>query len=449
MKKNKKPDIVLIVSDDHGRDTGCYGNRVIKTPNLDALAADGILFENSFCTAATCSPSRSVILTGLFSHSNGMYGLQHSFHHFLCFDDVTSLPAYLQSEGYRTACAGKFHVGPEKVFRFQENIGDKFGRDDVKMSENCRSVIQRQEPFFLYWCSHNPHRGGGVVDSHPCKPDRFGNPEKSFPGDEETIYSEEEVVAPDYLSDTPEVKAELAQYYQSISRLDRGIGRLIQILKENNKYDNTLIIYVSDNGPAFPESKTTLYEPGMKLPCIVKRPQEEKKGSVCRRMISWVDLTPAILDFAGSKVPTGKFHGKSFKPVLEDENRKGQEEVYGSHSLHEITNYYPMRAVRTGKYKFIWNIAYPLTFPTTQDLWYSASWQGALRDNLEKFGKRSVDAYLHRPRYELYDLEKDPDEVINLAEEPAYREKIKEFCEKVKQFQEDTGDPWAYKWDHE
>ncbi|MGY8694119.1 MAG: sulfatase-like hydrolase/transferase, partial [Verrucomicrobiia bacterium] len=107
----KSPNIVLIVSDDHGTDAlGCYGNPVIKTPALDSLAADGTLFTDANCTTASCSPSRSVILSGLHNHSNGMYGLQHTFHHYQSFDEVESLPVTLSKNGYRTARIGKFHV---------------------------------------------------------------------------------------------------------------------------------------------------------------------------------------------------------------------------------------------------------------------------------------------------------------------------------------------------
>jgi N-sulfoglucosamine sulfohydrolase len=105
--------------------------------------------------------------------------------------------------------------------------------------------------------------------------------------------------------------------------------------------------------------------------------------------------------------------------------------------------------VRTQKYKFIWNIAWKLDYSFAADLWASASWQGVLRDGLDRFGARTVDAYVHRPRFELYDLEKDPDEVVNLAERPEYAELVGEFCAKIRQFQEDTQDPWIHKWIYE
>jgi N-sulfoglucosamine sulfohydrolase len=358
----------------------------------------------------------------------------------------------LKKCGYRTARIGKLHVAPDDVFKFDRTLTDPpHSRDDVKMSESCRGFIEESEdPFFLYWCSHNPHRSGDVMEDHPCKPNRFGNPEKAFSGDNERPYSDDEVEVPPYLPDTPEVRAELAQYYQSVSRLDRGIGRLMEILRENGAYDNTLVIYISDNGAAFPASKTTLYEPGMRLPCIVKRPGDDGLGGVCRGLVSWVDITPTILDFAAYCSDGEEFHGRSFKGIIGEENPAGwRDRVYGSHCLHGVTNYYPMRVIRTRKYKFIWNIAHPLPYPFASDLWRSASWQGALRKGLEMFGQRTINAYVHRPKFELYDLEDDPYESVNLAGDPEYKELVEDFCEDLREFQRQTDDPWLHKWEYE
>lgn len=445
-----RPNIILMVADDHGIEAlGCYGNKVIKTPNMDQLADDGVRFNNAFCTTASCAASRSVVLTGMQNHSNGTYGHAHGPHHFSCLEEVKTLPAYLNEAGYRTGCIGKKHYAPMSKFPFQCEMGDTPSRDDIKLAEDCRDFINGEDPFFLYWCSKNPHRGG-VFPGHSLKPDGFGNPTEPFPGDSEQIYSEEEVIVPPFLNDTPEVRAELAQYYQSISRLDRGIGHLMQILKETNKYDNTVVIYISDNGAAFPEAKTTLYDPGMNLPCIVKSPLHEKKGGCCNGLVTWADITPTILDFAGASPEQPGIQGHSFKGIIDQEEPEGwYEEIYASHTFHEISNYYPMRVIRTRKYKFIYNIAYPLTYSSASDLWRSCSWQGLLRDGSNKFGARTVEAYLHRPKFELYDLDNDPNEVDNLSEKPEYEDMVEEFCEKMKKFQKETNDPWLHKWIYE
>ncbi|MFW6370809.1 MAG: sulfatase-like hydrolase/transferase [Bacteroidota bacterium] len=164
-KEQGKPNIVLIVSDDHGTDAlGCYGNPVIKTPALDALAENGTRFTNAFCTSPSCSPSRSVILTGNHNHNNGMYGLEHSFHHFSSFDQVKSLPVILAENSYRTARVGKFHIAPEEVYKFEEIFSSgtanqpdsvSLGRSPVEMAKLCKGFINEnsEKPFFLYYAT--------------------------------------------------------------------------------------------------------------------------------------------------------------------------------------------------------------------------------------------------------------------------------------------------------
>lgn len=451
-KPNGRPNIVLMVSDDHGREAlGCYGNKAVETPHLDRLAAEGVRFTNAFCTTASCSASRSVILTGVQNHCNGTYGLTHSYHHFACHDNVVTLPRRMRDGGYRTGQVGKRHYAPQKLFPWDWIMaeGEK-DRDDVAMSEDCRDFIRQDSPFFLYWCSFNPHRQNRSVESHPLKPNCFGNPEVAYPGDVERTYTDEEVEVPFFLNDTPEVRAELAQYYQSISRLDRGVGRLLQVLEEEGKLDNTVILYLSDNGAAFPEAKTTLYEPGMALPLLVRTPFQERRGLTCDGLVSWADITPTILDFAGIEALESDFHGASFRPILEEKSPKNwREEVFAAHTFHEITNYYPMRVLRSQRYKFIYNIAWKLDYPFASDLWKSASWQAVLRDGWEEFGSRTVDAYLHRPQFELYDIEADPQESVNLAEKPEYQKLVAEYIEKIKIFQHETKDPWIHKWEYE
>ena len=449
--QDQRPNIVLIVSDDHGREAlGCYGNAVIETPNLDQLAAEGVRFTQAFCTTASCAASRSVILTGLYNHTNGTYGHTHGCHHFSCFPDVVSLPTLLQEGGYRTGRVGKKHFAPESIFPFDWGCEQQsFGRDDVRMAEACREFVHEEEPFFLYYCSFNPHRAGKIED-HPLQANSFGNPPESFPGDSERPFTEDEVRIPTFLSDTAEVRAEVAQYYQSIARLDRGVGRLMDVLQQENKYENTVIIYISDNGAAFPEAKTTLYEPGMCLPCIVRSPMHGSQGTTCDGLVTWADLTPTILDFAGLYEDPERFHGRSFKSIIDQASPEDwRQEVYAAHTFHEITNYYPMRVVRTATHKFIWNVAWKLDYSFAADLWASASWQGVLRDGLGRFGARTVDAYLHRSRFELYDLTEDPDEVVNLAYRPKYRDLVDTFCEQIQAFQRETKDPWLHKWIYE
>lgn len=156
--KTKRPNVLLYVTDDQGtNDAGCYGNSVIKTPGLDQLASEGVRFSHAFCTTASCSPSRSVILSGLHSHANGMYGLSHSFQHFSSFENFKSLPVRLNEAGYRTICAGKYHLTPEPVYHFDQYINVS---SPEEMAEKVRSIIaeKSEQPFFIDFSTVEPHR---------------------------------------------------------------------------------------------------------------------------------------------------------------------------------------------------------------------------------------------------------------------------------------------------
>ena len=460
----QKPNILLIVSDDHGTAAlGCYGNPVIETPALDALAADGTLFTDANCTTASCSPSRSVILTGLHNHRNGQYGLQHTFHHYQSFDDIVSLPVALGKNGYRTARIGKFHVAPESVFDFDivlsagaANDPKTIGRSPWEMAEQSRPVIEEQsgKPFFLFYATDDPHRSNAFLpnglptfDTYP-EPNRFGNRDEGYPGIEPATYDPNNVIVPPFLPDTPACRAEIAEYYQSVTRIDQGVSRLVEILKQADKYDNTLIIYLSDNGVAFAGAKTTLYEPGMRLPLIVREPSQKQGGRVQNAMISWVDIAPTIYDFAGIDVSVFELHGRSFRQGISG-SLNGWDRVYASHTSHEVTMYYPMRVIKTQRYKLIFNIAHGLEFPLAKDLLESPTWVSMREQELDLYGKRTPDSLLHRPRIELFDLEADPHETKNLADDPKKRSTRKRLEQQLRKFQLDTGDPWAIKWERE
>ena len=464
-------NILLIISDDHGCDLGAYGNPVVRTPNLDGLAKDGVLFSYAFATTASCSASRSVILTGLHNHRTGQYGHTHDYHHFACYDHIRSLPNLLGEAGYRTAMIGKHHVEPRASFAFETQLRGA-GRNDVAMAERCGEFLAADDerPFFLYFATHDPHRGGKYLPDGSQAPiedletaDDFGNGEGPFEGVEEVAFDPAEVIVPPFLPDSPAARAELVEYYRAVSRLDQGVGRLLAILEETGHADDTLVLYLSDHGIAFPGAKTTVYEPGLRSPLIVRHPGAKKRGIINDAMISWVDITPTILDYAGVEEPTYRsqvgtprlkvqmpethgLHGRSFLPVLEEEHPSGWDEIYASHTFHEIQMYYPMRVVRGRRYKLIWNIAHPLPFPFATDLWESATWQTAyLQGPDTPYGPRTVGEYLHRPEYELFDLEADPHEAHNLAADPAHAETLAAYQAKLVEFQRRTTDPWLMK----
>jgi N-sulfoglucosamine sulfohydrolase len=171
-------------------------------------------------------------------------------------------------------------------------------------------------------------------------------------------------------------------------------------------------------------------------------------GKTTNALVSYIDLTPTVLDIAGAKTPTykqTKLIGKSLLPIArgEGDDIKGRDAVFGSHQFHEITNYYPMRTIVTARYKLIANLEPELTFPFASDLWGSPTWQFVRTNKLERMGQRSVESYLHRPREELYDLASDPDELKNLATDPAHAKTLADLRGKLRAWQVQTTDPWT------
>ena len=477
----KHRNVVLFVVDDQGFQSGCFGNKVIKTPNLDRLAKAGTRFSRAYATTASCSASRSVLMTGLYNHATGHFGHSHGYNHFSTYESVRSLPVILEKAGYRTCSIGKYHLAPKYVYKFQDyrNAGVQGNRNSVRMANNAKAWLKEvgEKPFFLYFCTSDPHRGGGLggFSNHNDKPGYY-------PGVKSVRYRPEEVVVPPWLPNTKECRQELAEYYQAISRLDQGLGVLIDALKESGQWKETLFIFLSDNGPPFPGAKTTLYEPGARLPLVVRNPDAKTTGGFCNAKVTWADITPTILDFCNvtpkpgirtrarentgkriknAQVGSGrrrnrrakpqpyKFHGRSFLSVVEQARPTGWDEIYLSHTFHEITMYYPMRVIIRGKYKYTFNIAHQLPYPFASDLFASPTWQSVLKSDRKVYGKRTIAAYLHRPKNELYDLEADPHEINNLASDPKYAKTLAELQAKLKAWQKRTGDPWVLKWKYE
>jgi N-sulfoglucosamine sulfohydrolase len=427
-----RKNVVLLIADDLGMEVGCYGDKVAKTPNIDALAKTGTRFTHGFASVSSCSPSRAAILTGLPTHQSGQYGLAHDVHNFHTFQNVQSIPRLLKPAGYRTGVIAKLHVQPPEVYPWDVEVKNN-GRNGAVIAAEAKKFIEEsgEKPFFLLVGFTDPHRAKRGFDSHvPLK----GVPTFTF--------DPAKLPLPYFLPDQPDARADFADYYGSASRLDFGVGAVLKVLQETNRDADTLVVFLSDNGIPFPGAKTTLYDAGVHLPLIIRAPGG--KAAVNQALVSWTDIAPTVLDWAGVKSPVA-MGGKSLLPLLGQEVAKGWDVVYGSHQFHEITMYYPMRMVRTRTHKLIVNLANELPYPVAQDLYNSDTWQGILRRNDTMLGKRPRQQYEHRPREELFDLTKDPDELTNVAGDAAYADVLKELRSKLRAWQVATKDPWLVK----
>jgi N-sulfoglucosamine sulfohydrolase len=384
------PNIVFLISDDHSvPDLGCYGNSAIRTPNLDRMAREGMRFQNAIVASPQCSPNRSAIFTGCSPHTTSTSRLHTPFPEW----ERTYIEG-LQERGYFVGAFRKVHQGEEFDKRW-----NWYGGMEIDF-ERFFQAAPAGKPFFLhvgFTDPHRPYKSGAVSPPHdPAK-----------------------VVAPKFLPDSPEVRADIAHYYDYISRMDAQCGQLFDQLRKRKLEKDTLVIFTGDNGMPFPRAKGTCYEPGIRVPLLAWWPGRISAGAVRNELISHVDLPATWLDAAGVEPPK-KMQGRSFLNLLLGKEYKPNSAVFSERNWHD--NFDPIRCVRTARYKLIFNAMPQLPYRPTQDLENSPSWQSyvelARRGKLSLVHRRLLDP--SRPMLELYDLETDPDEFSNLAGDPKH-----------------------------
>jgi len=420
--KGSRPNILIILSDDHGiLDSGCYGNKICRTPNIDRLAFGGLRFTQAFTVTAMCAPSRSTLYTGLYPHRHGAHR-----NHSRSRDNIKSLPHYLKPLGYRIGLAGKTHIKPRNVYPFnyldRENI-EEFIKQD------------RGKPFCLIYATHDPHTP-------------FLKPQ---PGRE---HDHSKIQLPPYLADLPSTRALMDWYYTSVESLDTQVGEVMALLDKLKLRKSTLVIYTSDHGAGVPFSKWTLYDAGLKVPFIASWPGKIKAG-VADAMISFVDMLPTCIELAGGEAPK-TIDGKSFLGILEGVSHSHHDVIFGAHTTMGIIegSHYPIRAVRTRNYKYIRNFNPQGTFENLitrgmkkdpdlpgeykrpSALW--PYWVAAAKND-PQIAQR-VKLFRKRPAEELYDLRKDPYELNNLADDPAMKDVLHDLRTRLQKWMKQQGD---------
>ena len=437
---NANKNVVLLISDNQTwHDVGCYGNSVVQTPNIDRLASEGVRFRQAFATTASCGPSRAVIYSGLLTHANGQYAHPHREHNQQIRPDVTTLFERLKTNDYRTGLIGKDHIKP--IEKYPIDFKPKGNsRNVVWMAQQAAEFMKAEQSFFLVVSFSDPH---------PTSLDGIGweagNETKGY---SPVNYDPSQITVPGFLPDTPEVRESLAGYYQLISRMDHGIGLVLDALKETGRYDETLVIFISDHGTSEPGAMGTHYEPGVRVPFIV-RTGNTNQGIVNEALVSFVDIAPTILDWTGTHVPprhADRFHGKSLLPILNNPNPGGWDSVILSHVAHDIFAFYPMRTLRQRRYKLIWNVNWHAEYPVPIDTFQRRLWAGIRKNHSLMIGPRTVNQFLHRPQLELYDLQHDPWETNNLANEPKLQTQKSAMVEELVSRLTSQEDPWLRKY---
>jgi N-sulfoglucosamine sulfohydrolase len=285
----------------------------------------------------------------------------------------------------------------------------------------------------------------GFTDPHR----NFGS-ETEYAGDRSRPYTPDRVAVPRILPDRPAIREELARYWRSITRLDQGVGLLVDALRESGREDDVLVVFTSDNGAPFPGAKSNLGDAGIRMPLIARNPMQIRRGVVCDAMVSHTDVLPTVLEWMRrTALRPDKARGRSLIRILEQDRPPEWNEVFASQSFHEVTMYYPMRTVRTRTHALILNLASALPFPIAEDVYQSTSWWSIVRHADPRLGDRPLESYLHRPRVELYDVLADPEQRRNLADDPSLAQFRRGLEEKIRDWQDKSGDPWMVKYSHE
>ena len=424
-------NVLFLIADDWSRLAACYGNTAVKTPRIDTFAQQGVVFDNAFCTSPSCAVSRACILTGQHSHTHGQYGHCHGLHGFSTHSHMSSTPRSLRQAGFATACIGKKHVEPQVVypFEFEPKVN---ARSPADLADAARTFLNdnADRPFYLHVGFADPHRAGHG----------FAN-DKEWRGVTEVPYKPEDVVVPNFLPDIPAVRADLADYYQAVSRFDHGVGQVLDILDESGRADETLVIITTDHAMPFPGAKASFYDSGHHCPFLLSAPNLEKRGIHHNALINWTNIRPTVHDWCGVSLPED-LPERSLLPILADPEAAGWDETYFSHCFHEVVDYNPYRVLRDRRYKFVRHIAHSVQTMLPTDLFRSVSWTAVREQKVDKMGERNTDRILvHQPE-ELYDIRTDPMESTNLIGDPALADVEAEMRDKLLVFRRATNDPW-------
>lgn len=416
----KLPNLVLIIADDMAwDDSSPYGHESIMTPNLERLASEGMRFDNAFLTISSCSPSRASIITGRYPHQTDAEEL-----HWPVPEEQTTFVEMLKEKGYWTAAAGKWHLGDAIRDRFDEirevdtsgfQLPSGEEAKEGKFKETLEGEAQsgcadwiplikdrpKDQPFFLWLAALDPHR-------------------PYHPGILEDGSRPEEIKVPPYHPDTPAVRADYQLYYDEITRLDSYVGKVLDELEAQKVSENTLILFISDNGRPFPRDKTTMYDSGIKTPWIVRWPAKVEAGSTCDRLVSSVDIAKTFLKLGGINFPGQTFEGVDFSPLLTDPKKPIRDYVFAEKNWHDYEDH--VRAVRNERYKYIRNYYSDLPQTPSADGLRSPTYVELLRlrEKGELTDAQQACFIAPRPEEELYDTRLDPFELNNLAEDERF-----------------------------
>ena len=429
--KPKRPNILFAIADDWSQaHAGAYGDQFVRTPTFDRLAREGVLFTSAYCASPSCTPSRASILTGqMFWRLKSAANLFGTLP-----DEFDVYPKLLQAAGYHVGHQGKGY-GPGKA-----GAGGGAGPGYRRFGD----FLERRpagRPFCFWFGSFDPHRPYGA------------------PAALDAGRRREDITVPPYLPDVPEVRDDILAYYAEVERFDRDVGEALEQLQAAGELDNTLVVMTSDNGWPFPRAKTNLYDAGVRMPLAVRGPGVASPGRRVDDFIAFHDFAPTLLLAAGL-TPPESMTGRSFLDLLTG-GKAGRvdprrDKVFFGRERH-VAPAYPMRAIRTHEFLYIRNFQ-PDGWPVGQP--GGERWNGrATRGGCADIDGSPTKAYMadhradeavrplcelawgRRPGEELYDVRKDPHQLINVAERPDCAAARKRLAGELGRYLAETADP--------
>jgi len=447
-----RPNILFCISDDQSwAHTSFAGAKEIETPAFDRIAETGIYFENAYTAVPSCAPSRAAILTG-----QDIYRLKEGG---LLFGALSrEFPVFtelLKDAGYEIAYTGKGYAPAKKDKEgyYQNPLGRQY--DSLKLKAppgvlntdyagNFQLFLEqnKEQPFFFWYGSKEPHRNysEGIGAENGKNLNR--------------------IEVPKFLPDAPEIRKDFADYYFEIEWFDQHLQRMITLLEEKGELENTLIVVVSDNGKPFPRAKATLYEYGTHMPMAVSWPAKISAGRKVADFISFTDLAPTFLELAGVE-PSPQMTGRSFTDILYsgksgwvDSSRNQVVTAIERHTYARRGGLpYPSRAIRKGDWVYIRNFEpdrWPAGAPD-----FKSPHQGVYGDvdrglsrtyMLENKDSEKTEPYFElafgkRPAEELYNLQEDPFQLRNLADEDSLKNQLDQLKNALTNYLQETNDP--------
>ncbi|MAF23892.1 MAG: heparan N-sulfatase [Roseibacillus sp.] len=433
LQAQSPPNVLVIMADDCTfNDLPAYGGQNAKTPHIDKLAREGLLFRRAYLSEAMCQPCRAELFSGQYPTRNGC-----AWNHSASRNSVTSMPHHLGPLGYRVGLAGKVHVKPKKVFPFEEIDG--FDSNCVRNPTRPHQLSgisefigrDQQKPFCLVVALVEPHVPWVMGDA--------------------SQYPPATIKLPPNLADTPRTRQDFSAYLAEITYMDGQVGEILKVLEESGKANDTLVLFTSEQGSQFPGCKWTNWDTGIHTGLIARWPEKIEGGRTTDAVVQYADILPTLLTLAGGDCNEKPYDGRSFAGVLRGEETSHRQYAYGLHNNIPEGPRYPIRTVTDGEWRYIRNLL-PEEIYIEKHLMgikgtgalnnpYWATWVRDSWNNPHTY--KVVRRYMRRPAEQLYHTAEDPYEMSNLAGTPEFSEIQKKLSMELDRWMKRQGDPGA------